>query len=284
MSQRVTTGSEQPAILVDSHCHLADPEFDSDRALVIDRARSVGVKYLLVIGTGARYEEIGAALAVAEQNEGVYAAAGIHPHEALHFLESDLSELRHFARHPKCLALGEIGLDYHYDHSPREAQMEILVRQLGPAREMGLPVIIHCREAWPDLRAIVKNHWRGSGLGGILHCFSGTREDAFDLMDAGFMVSFAGNLTFKNAGGLREIAKEIPRDRLLTETDSPYLAPVPHRGKRNEPAFVYEVLCQLAELHGTSKEEMAAQVLENFRRFFSLPDPQRIRTSATPAP
>ncbi|MGH9445683.1 MAG: TatD family hydrolase [Terriglobia bacterium] len=260
-------------MLLDSHCHLADPEFDSDRDGVIARAREAGVRYFVVIGTGASYEEIGAALPVAEQNDGVYAAAGIHPHEARHFLGSSLNELRQFARHAKLIALGEIGLDYHYDHSPQEVQKEILIRQLDLARELKRPVIIHCREAWSDFRAIVNDHWRGSGLSGILHCFTGAREDAFHLMDCGFMVSFAGNLTFKSAGNLREIAKEIPADRLLTETDSPYLAPVPHRGRRNEPAFVSEVLAQLAFLRGLSKKEMAAQVLENFRRFFGIREP-----------
>ncbi|MGH9407637.1 MAG: TatD family hydrolase, partial [Terriglobia bacterium] len=171
------------------------------------------------------------------------------------------------ARHPKFIALGEIGLDYHYDDSPREAQQQILIRQLELARELKLPVIIHCRDAWGDLRRILAEHWRANGLGGILHCFTGERDDAFELADCGFLVSFAGNLTFKNAERLRSVAKELPADRLLTETDSPYLAPVPYRGRRNEPAFVREVLAQLAALRGISEETMAEQVLANFRRF-----------------
>jgi TatD DNase family protein len=270
LDQQLTTGRECPAPLVDSHCHLADPDFDADRDQVIARARKAGVKYLLVIGTGPSYREIGAALKVAEQNEGVYAATGIHPHDARHFSGAALSELRQFARNPKCLALGEIGLDYHYENSLRKIQEEILIQQLELAREVTLPVIIHCREAWPGFRAIIKEHWRSSALRGILHCFSGSLEDAFDLIDCGFMVSFAGNLTFKNAGGLRETAKQIPVERLLTETDSPYLAPVPYRGKRNEPAFVSEVAGQLALLHGLSNEEMAAQLLGNFRDFLGI--------------
>lgn len=256
--------------LIDSHCHLADSDFDSDREQVMERARAAGVQGFVVIGTGASFPEIGKAVTFAEQHDRAYAAAGIHPHEARHFLTSDLNELRHFARRPKFLAVGEMGLDYHYNHSPREAQREILIRQLGLARELKRPIIIHCREAWADLRQILKNHWRATGLGGILHCFSGAREDAFELMDWGFRVSFAGNLTFKKAEDLRKIAQGIPLDRLLTETDSPYLAPVPHRGKRNEPAYVGEVLRQLAALHGLSEEEMGARVLENFKSLFAL--------------
>ncbi|HEV2498501.1 MAG TPA: TatD family hydrolase [Terriglobia bacterium] len=254
---------------MDSHAHLDGTEFDADREQVIERARSAGVHHLMVIGTGATYREIGAALLIAEQIEGAYSAAGIHPHEAQHFLASDFAELRAMAQNPRFRAVGEIGLDYHYDHSPREAQREIFIRQLALARELKLPVLIHCREAWEDLRALLEQHWRGSGLQGILHCFTGSREEAFGLMDAGFMVSFAGNLTFKKSDGLREVARMIPVDRLLTETDCPFLAPVPHRGKRNEPAFVAEVLKQLAALRGVGEEALAEQVAENFKRMFS---------------
>ncbi|MGH9438208.1 MAG: TatD family hydrolase [Terriglobia bacterium] len=257
--------------LIDSHCHLDGPEYDSDRDAVIARAREAGVRRLLVIGTGASYQEIGATLPIAERIEGACCACGIHPHDASKFLESDFGELREFAHHPKFVAVGEIGLDYHYDHSPREAQQNILIRQLELARELNLPVLIHCRDAWDDLRRIFQEHWRGSGLGGVLHCFTGSRDDAFDLMDYGFMISFAGNLTFKNASGLREVAPEIPADRILTETDCPFLAPVPHRGKRNEPAFVAEVLRQLAVLRGAGEEEMGAQVINNFQTLFASP-------------
>lgn len=256
--------------LVDSHCHLDGPEFDTDRDEVIARARAAGVRHLVLIGTGATYQEIGAALRIAENLDGAYAAGGIYPHDASKFLGASLDEFREFARHPKFLAVGEIGLDYHYDHSPREAQQRILVAQLDLARELKRPIIIHCREGWRDLRRIIHERWRSSGLGGILHCFSGSKDDASDLMSCGFMVSFAGNLTFKKTEDLREIAREIPIDYLLTETDSPYLAPIPHRGKRNEPAFVREVLLQLAALRKMNEEEMGTQVLGNFKRFFSL--------------
>ncbi len=256
--------------LIDSHCHLDGPEFDADREQVIERARAAGVQHLLLIGTGANYQEIGAALSIAERTEGAYAAGGIHPHDARYFLDSDFRELRELASRPKFLALGEIGLDYHYDHSPRDAQQQILIRQLELARELKLPIIIHCREAWADLRGIVRSHWHGADLGGILHCFTGSREDAFSLLDSGFMVSFAGNLTFKKAEDLREVARAIPADRLLIETDSPYLAPVPHRGKRNEPAYVREVLRVLAEVRGEEESALGLQVTENFRRAAGL--------------
>ncbi|MGH9326593.1 MAG: TatD family hydrolase [Terriglobia bacterium] len=255
---------------IDSHCHLADSDFDSDREQVIERARAAGVKHFVLIGTGADWQEISAGVSIAQRYEEAYCAAGIHPHEAPHFLESDFDELRSLARQPKFLGIGEIGLDYHYDHSSPDAQREILIRQLELARELALPVIIHCREAWADLREILRQQWSGSGLGGILHCFTGSRDDAFELLDAGFLVSFAGNLTFKKSDALRQAAKEIPLDRLLTETDSPYLAPVPHRGRRNEPGYVEEVLRQLAALRGLSEAEMAVQVLGNFKRFFRV--------------
>jgi TatD DNase family protein len=280
-------------VYVDSHCHLDDPAFDADRDAVIERARAAGLKYLLTIGGAAGPDHLGSALEIAERHEWVYAAAGIHPHEAAKARDSHFEELQQLASRPKFVAIGEIGLDYYYDHSPRDVQQQVLVRQLELARDLGLPVIIHCRDAWPDLRAIIRAHRAGSpGTGatpdggsdsggeesgrGILHCFTGTREDAQELMGLGFMVSFAGNLTFRKAEGLRAAAREIPLDRLLTETDSPYLAPVPHRGKRNEPAYVREVTGELARLHGFGEEEMGAHAVRNFARFFNLPQADRL--------
>lgn len=255
---------------VDGHCHVHGPEYNSDREDVMQRARAAGVRYVVAVGTGADYKEVGTAVEFAETTEEVFATAGIHPHDAKQFLEADLSELRRIAGHEKLLALGEIGLDYHYVHSPPGIQQRVLIAQLELARELKLPVVIHCRDAWQDLRQLLADHWRTSGLGGVLHCFTGSREDAFALMDWGFMVSFAGNVTYRNAEGLRAVAMEIPLDKLLTETDSPYLPPVPHRGRRNEPAFVAEVARQLATLRGLSEEEMARYVMENFCRFFTL--------------
>ena len=255
---------------VDSHAHLGDSGFDVDRDAVIERARAAGLRYLLAIGGGTGPDDLGSAVRLAELHDWIYAAVGVHPHEAGHFRDSHFEELRETSRHPKVLAVGEIGLDYHYDHSPRDVQKRVLVRQLELAREVKLPVVIHCRDAWSDLREIGRIHWQSAGLGGILHCFTGSREDAFTFLDWGFLVSFAGNVTFKKADNLRAVAREIPLDRLLTETDSPYLAPVPYRGKRNEPAYVREVSRELAALHHVSQEEMGEQAVRNFTGFFRL--------------
>jgi TatD DNase family protein len=255
---------------VDSHAHLDGSEFDADREAVIERARSAGLRYLLLIGGASGPDQMGAALDIAETHDWIYAAAGIHPHEASKAQDGHFELVGRLARQPKFLAVGEIGLDYCYDHSPREVQKKVLIRQLDLAREVKLPIIIHCRDAWPDVREIIRTHWRDTGLGGILHCFSGALEDALELMDWGFLVSFAGNLTFKKAENLRAVAREIPLDRLLTETDCPYLAPVPHRGNRNEPAYVVEVTRELARLHNLSEEEMGQRAVRNFTEFFRL--------------
>ena len=255
---------------VDSHAHLDGSEFDADREAVIERARAAGLHYLLVIGGASGPEQMGVALDIADTHDWIYAAAGIHPHEASKAEDAHFDLLRRLARRPKFLAVGEIGLDYYYDHSPREVQKQVLIRQLDLAREVKLPVIIHCRDAWADLREIIRVHWRDTGRGGILHCFSGSSEDALELMDWGFLVSFAGNLTFKKADDLRAAAAAIPLERLLTETDCPYLAPVPYRGKRNEPAYVAEVTRELARLRNLSEEGMGQRVVANFAEFFQL--------------
>ena len=257
-------------MFVDSHAHLDSPEFGADRDAVIERARKAGLRYLLVIGGASGLEQMGAALDIAEGHDWIHAAAGIDPHEASKAHDVHFDLLRRLASRPKFLAVGEIGLDYYYDHSPREVQKQVLIRQLDLAHEVKLPIIIHCRDAWPDLRDILRAHWRETGLGGILHCFSGCSEDALELMDWGFLVSFAGNLTFKKADDLRAVAREIPLDRVLTETDCPYLAPVPYRGKRNEPAYVAEVTRELARLHNLSEKAMGHRVVRNFAEFFRL--------------
>ncbi len=254
---------------VDSHAHLDDSDFDSDREAVIERARIAGLRYILAIESGTP-DNLGSAIPITEKYDWIYATVGIHPHEASKAEERHFGLLRATAAKPKVVAIGEIGLDYHYDHSPRQSQKHVLIRQLELARDAKLPVVIHCREAWSDLREIVEKDWRSTGLGGILHCFSGTRDDAFRFLDWGFLVSFAGNLTFKKADDLRAVARGMPLDRLLGETDSPYLAPIPYRGKRNEPAYVREVTRTLASLRNMPEEEMAQQLLSNFVRFFHL--------------
>jgi len=255
---------------LDSHAHLDDHDFDADRTAVIERARAAGLHYLLTVGGGTGPDNLEAPVALAERHDWIYATVGIHPHDASHFAEHHAERIRQLAQHTKVLAIGEIGLDYYRDHSPREIQKRVLIRQLELAREAGLPVVIHCRDAWPDLTEIVQVHWKSSGLGGILHCFSGTRRDALKFLDWGFQVSFAGNVTYKKAENLREAAREIPLDRLLTETDCPYLAPVPYRGKRNEPAFVVEVARTLAAIRNLRAEEFGEIGVRNFERFFGI--------------
>jgi len=256
--------------LLDSHAHLDDPAFDSDREAVIERARAAGLRYLLAVGGGTGPQNLESPLLIAERYDWVYATVGIHPHEASQFQEAHAKQIGKLAGHPKVVAIGEIGLDYHYDHSPRELQRQVLIRQFELAREAGLPVVIHCRDAWADLSEIVQTHWQSSGAGGILHCFTGNLEDARKFLDWGFLVSFAGNLTFKKAEDLRVVARQIPLERLLTETDCPYLAPVPHRGRRNEPALVREVTRELAALRSLTEEQMGETAVRNFRRFLHL--------------
>lgn len=256
--------------IVDSHCHLDDSQFDADREEVIERAHRAGIRYLLTVSGGSGPDDLASGIPIAARYDWIYTTAGIHPHEAKNAEPRHLEMLRKAAGGDKVVAIGEIGLDYFYDHSPREVQKQVLIQQLEIAREARLPVIIHCRDAWDDLREIIAQHWVGSGPGGILHCFTGSRDEAFRFLDWGFMISFAGNLTFKKADNLREVAREVPLGRLLTETDSPYLAPVPNRGKRNEPVFVLDVVRQMADLRGMNPEDMGTRTGRNFVSFFGL--------------
>jgi TatD DNase family protein len=222
------------------------------------------------VGCGNGPDELDVGIPIAARHDWIYTSAGIHPEEASRAEERHFEKLARAAGGPKVLAVGEIGLDYFHEKSPREVQKRVLIRQLEIARAARLPVIIHCRDAWADLGEIFAAHWRAAGLGGILHCFSGSPADARRFLDWGFLISFAGNLTYKKAENLREAARQIPLDRLLAETDSPYLAAVPYRGKRNEPAWVVETTRALAALHQLSSEEMGARAVENFARFFRL--------------
>jgi len=268
-------------MFIDSHCHLDGPRFDSDRQEVIARAHEAGVVNMLAVGTGDGPGTLDCAVKIAEQHESVYATLGIHPHEAKLASDADFRQLEALARKPKVIAWGEIGLDYYYDHSPRETQKSVFIRQMELARGAKLPIVIHCRpsenppsesndNAWEDCLALIEQHWKSSGLGGILHCFTSTWPHARRALDMGFMISFAGNVTFPKGQQIRDSAKEVPLDRMLIETDSPFLAPVPHRGKRNEPAFVKEVAWQIGELRGLSMEEVGNQTSQNFYRFFEL--------------
>jgi TatD DNase family protein len=266
---------------VDSHAHLDAADFDADREAVIARAEEAGLRYTLLIGDATRAESVDRVVKLAEGHESLYWAAGIDPHQSTSARDEHFESLARHARHPKFLALGEIGLDYYYDY-PRDVQKEVFRRQLQAARELGRPVIIHCRDAWSDLRQILEeNLARAAGdeeavqtpagkRAGILHCFTGGAEDAHHLISLGFCVSFAGNLTFKKAEPLRDAARAVPLDRLLSETDSPYLAPVPYRGQRNEPVRVREITKELAALHGLSEDDMGCEITANFVRFFGL--------------
>jgi TatD DNase family protein len=270
-------------MLVDSHAHLDGPRFEADREQVLARAAHAGVEAIVTIGTGDGPGTLDCAVKLADAYpDGVgtglpqlYATIGIHPHEASRAGDEDFAQLQALSHHPRVIAWGEIGLDYYYTHSPRETQQMVFLRQMELAHASNLPIVIHCRpsdntgDAWQDCLRLLEQHWR-NGLGGVLHCFTGDWEHARRALDLGFMISFAGNITFPKAAAIREAARQVPLDRLLVETDSPYLAPVPHRGKRNEPAFVAETARYLGELRGFAEGEMAHQTAQNFRRFFSL--------------
>lgn len=252
----------------DSHAHLDDPRFEADRAAVLARARQAGVERILTIGTGTSRADFEKTLALAGAHPFLWAALGVHPHEARHASEALLAEIETLSGSARVLAWGEIGLDYHYDYSPRDVQQAVFRQQLARARTRKLPVIIHCREAWEDCARILAEEWATSGLGGILHCFSGSGEVARRAVDWGFLISFAGNVTFPRADALRAVARGIPVEHLLVETDCPYLAPQAVRGKRNEPAYVVEVAAELGSLHGLARDEMGARTTENFLRLF----------------
>lgn len=249
-------------------------QFDADRTQVLERARAVGIDSILAIGSGTGPGSLDCAIQLADQHDWIYATIGIHPHEAKLAGEQDFEELAELAKHPRVLAWGEIGLDYYYDHSPREVQREVFVRQMQLARAARLPIVIHCRpsenseNAWDECLGLIEEHWAASQLGGVLHCFTGQEPHASKAVELGFLISFSGNITFPKAENIRQVANQLPLDRMLIETDSPFLAPVPHRGKRNEPAFVVKVAEKIAELRGIAVDDVASQTTENFYRFF----------------
>jgi TatD DNase family protein len=266
--------------LVDSHAHLDFPEFDRDREAVLTRARAAGVELLLSIGSGAGPDRLDAAIPLAERFPWVYASVGIHPHDAARVSSVHDDALRTLASNGRVIAWGEIGLDYHYPEPPPEVQQRVFRRQLELSAEVRLPVVIHCREAWSDCLAILAEQWAPTGLQGILHCFSGTQEDARRAIGFGFLVSFAGNITYPKAAALRSIAAQLPRDSLMAETDSPFLAPQRFRGKRNEPTYVAEVVRTLAELHQIPEDTMATALLENFQSLFRLSQAARTKPNS----
>lgn len=252
--------------MIDSHCHLDSAEFNEDREAVIDRALAAGVEHMMAIGTGNGPPDLEAGIRMADNHPAFYATVGIHPHDAAKAAPDDFRRLAGLLAHPKVLAVGEIGLDHHYDFSPRDVQESAFVKQMEIAAQAKKPIVIHTREAWDDTLTLLEQHWTQHDLGGIMHCFSGGPEEARRALDLGFYLSFGGIVTFPKALAVQASAKSAPRDRLLIETDAPYLAPVPKRGKRNEPALMIHTARKLAELRGESYEDICAATTANFRR------------------
>ena len=259
------------ALLVDSHCHLDFPELAGDAEGVVARARNAGVGHMLTIGT--KITAFPGVLAMAERFGNVSCSVGIHPHEAAVEPEMDVEKLTALAQHPKVVAFGETGLDFYYEHSPRLEQERSFRTHIGAARENGLPVIVHTRDADAETGAILSEEIAKGAFTGVIHCFSSGRDLAEQCLALGFYISLSGIVTFKKAEALREVVKIVPMDRLLVETDSPYLAPVPFRGKTNEPAYVAHTAATVAEIKGVSREELARQTTENFFRLFAKAKP-----------
>jgi TatD DNase family protein len=254
--------------LIDSHAHLTSEQLAGEAAAVVARARAAGVEAVVSIGTDV--EDSRAAASLAAELSGVYATAGIHPHAAADAAADAMAEIRELARGPRVVALGETGLDYYYDNSPREAQRELFARHLELGRELDLPVVVHAREADDDVSALLRE--AGQGTRGVLHCFAGGRPLLETALEIGWYVSFSGLVTFKKYADV-ELLRAVPGDRLLVETDSPYLAPVPHRGKRNEPAHVVFTARHIAELRGEDPQVLAAATVRNTRAFYRIEEP-----------
>jgi TatD DNase family protein len=251
--------------VIDTHCHLDHKQFAADRDQVIERARAAGVQGFIAIGTGDGPPDLLSGIRLANQFDFFHATAGVHPHDASRATAETIEDLATAAGHPKVVAIGEIGLDYHYDFSPRAVQQELFRAQLRLARSLELPVVIHTREAWADTVAILREEGASAG---VFHCFTSGPEEAAEALDLGFHLGIGGVLTFPRSEGLREAVRLAPSDRLLLETDAPYLAPVPHRGKRNEPAYVAETARKVAEVRGEPVESVARTTTANVARLF----------------
>jgi TatD DNase family protein len=256
---------------IDSHAHIESESFDADREAIIRRALEAGIEIIVNVGNGDLSKDShSAAIALAESYPFIYTTVGVHPHEASLLDDGLLARLRDLSRHPKVIAWGEIGLDYYYDNSPRQIQREAFRSQLQAARQGKLPVVIHTRDAEDDTLAILNEEWKDSGLPGIIHCFTGTRRLAEEAIKLGFYISFSGVVTFKNAEDLRDTAKALPIEKILIETDAPFLAPIPYRGRRNEPAYVVETAKTIAGLRNLDCQEFGRLTAENFKRLFGL--------------
>lgn len=260
-------------MLVDSHVHLDLPQFDPDRDAVVRRAREADIDLLLAIGrASAERDSVAKTLDLAARNDGVLAAVGVHPHDARAAEPELLQEVRRAFSHPKAVFWGEIGLDYHYRNSPPDRQREAFRAQLRLAGELDLPIVMHCRDAWPDLIAILKEESGGRRFRGIMHNFTGDPEFARLCIDLGLLISFSGIITFQGSGKIREAARTLRLDQVLVETDAPYVAPAPHRGRRNEPSYLQDVVQGLAQAMDVSVEDIERNTTRNFRRLAGLPE------------
>jgi TatD DNase family protein len=255
--------------IIDSHCHLDFPDYGAELPEVLARARAAGIVRMICIGSGKDIGSARSSVALAGREPDIYASVGIHPHDVVHMTEETWTELEGLARAPRVVGVGETGLDFYYDHSPREDQRRAFRRFIALGRAARRPIICHIRDAHEEAAEILAAEQAGD-VGGVIHCFTGGPADARRYLALGFHLSFSGILTFKTAGAIREAAVEAPLDRLMVETDAPYLAPIPHRGKRNEPAYVVETLALLAELRGIPFDEAAAATTANAQRVFSL--------------
>jgi TatD DNase family protein len=268
--------------MIDSHAHLDSARYDEDRDAMLERAHAAGVQGILSIGIGDgpatmhRALDLARAYARREDVPKIYATAGVHPHEAQLADEAALQKLDGLLAEDGVLACGEIGLDYFYDHSPRDVQREAFARQMEIAAGQRKPIVIHCRpsdnssDAWDDTLDMLDRNWKGTGLGGILHCFTGELRHAQLAIEMGFLISFAGNVTFPKAQPIRDVLAKVPLEKTLIETDAPFLAPVPNRGKRNEPAWVAQVAETIGEVKGIEAQEVSLRTADNFRGFFGV--------------
>jgi TatD DNase family protein len=254
-------------MLIDSHAHLDDPRFDSDRDAALQRAWDAGIRTILTIGNGSGPDQMGCGISIAAAHDWIYTSVGVHPHDASKVEERHYAQMKESSKHEKVIAIGETGLDYFYDNSPRDVQREVFRNQLAVAKKLDLPVIVHTRDADSDTGEILK---QAAPIRGVIHCFTSGDKLAQCALELGFFISFSGIVTFPNAKALAEIARRVPADRILLETDCPYLAPVPHRGKRNEPSFVADTARFVATLRGIALDELAAQTAANFHRLFGV--------------
>ncbi len=266
--------------LVDSHCHLDHEKFRGDLDAVLDRAAANGVDRMLCIGTGDGPPDLEHAIALADRYRQISATVGVHPHDAAKATPDTFDALRRLLKHERVVALGEMGLDYHYDFSPREVQRDVFIEQMRLACEALKPIIIHTREAWDDTLSLLREHWRERT--GIMHCFTGDAAQAREALDLGFLLAFGGVVTFPRSEAIRDALRQVPDDRLLVETDCPYLAPVPNRGKRNEPAFMADSVRVIAQVRGTTPEHIAQLTTANFERLCLRPPSGNEYTESSP--